>query len=164
MIGDGMRVRHGFKTLTGVAVLGAMLGTAVVTTSPGVAGAASVPGLSPTSVTVGTISTQTGTLASNFSSLIYGERAYFNYVNNTLGGVNGRKINYQYALDDAGNPTTFNQDVYKRQGPSRPERAARSGSRGRSRPGSTGARPPTVARHLGPATCSVRRRGTASRL
>jgi ABC-type branched-subunit amino acid transport system substrate-binding protein len=86
-----------------------MLGTAVVTTSPGVAGAASVPGLSPTSVTVGTISTQTGTLASNFSSLIYGERAYFNYVNNTLGGVNGRKINYQYALDDAGNPTTFNQ-------------------------------------------------------
>jgi len=104
-----MRVRHGFKTLTGVAVLGAMLGTAVVTTSPGVAGAASVPGLSPTSVTVGTISTQTGTLASNFSSLIYGERAYFNYVNNTLGGVNGRKINYQYALDDAGNPTTFNQ-------------------------------------------------------
>jgi len=90
-------------------VLGAMLGTAVVTTSPGVAGAASVPGLSPTSVTVGTISTQTGTLASNFSSLIYGERAYFNYVNNTLGGVNGRKINYQYALDDAGNPTTFNQ-------------------------------------------------------
>ena len=109
MIGDGMRVRHGFKTLTGVAVLGAMLGTAVVTTSPGVAGAASVPGLSPTSVTVGTISTQTGTLASNFSSLIYGERAYFNYVNNTLGGVNGRKINYQYALDDAGNPTTFNQ-------------------------------------------------------
>lgn len=90
-------------------MLGAMLGTAVVTTSPGVAGAASVPGLSPTSVTVGTISTQTGTLASNFSSLIYGERAYFNYVNNTLGGVNGRKINYQYALDDAGNPTTFNQ-------------------------------------------------------
>jgi ABC-type branched-subunit amino acid transport system substrate-binding protein len=62
-----------------------------------------------TSVTVGTISTQTGTLASNFSSLIYGERAYFNYVNNTLHGVNGRKINYKYALDDGGNPTTFNQ-------------------------------------------------------
>ena len=57
---------------------------------------------------MGTISTQTGTLAANFSSLIYGERAYFDYIN-AQGGVNGRKINYQYALDDGGNPTTFNQ-------------------------------------------------------
>ena len=60
------------------------------------------------SITVGTISTQTGTLASNFSSLIYGERAYYDYIN-AQGGVNGRKINYKYALDDGGNPTTFNQ-------------------------------------------------------
>jgi branched-chain amino acid transport system substrate-binding protein len=60
------------------------------------------------SITVGTISTQTGVLASNFGSLIYGEKAYFNYIN-AQGGVNGRKINYQYALDDGGNPTTFNQ-------------------------------------------------------
>jgi branched-chain amino acid transport system substrate-binding protein len=81
----------------------------VATTSTAGAATASVPGLTSNSVTVGTISTQTGTLASNFSSLIYGERAYFNYVNNTLHGVNGRKINYQYALDDGGNPTTFNQ-------------------------------------------------------
>ncbi len=60
------------------------------------------------SITVGTISTQTGTLASNFSSLIYGEKAYYQYIN-AQGGVNGRKINYKYALDDGGNPTTFNQ-------------------------------------------------------
>ena len=60
------------------------------------------------SITVGTISTQTGTLASNFSSMIYGERAYYNYIN-AQGGVNGRKIDYKYALDDGGNPTTFNQ-------------------------------------------------------
>ena len=33
------------------------------------------------SITVGTISTQTGTLASNFSSLIYGEKAYYKYIN-----------------------------------------------------------------------------------
>ncbi len=57
---------------------------------------------------MGTISTQTGTLASNFSSLIYGEKAYYNYIN-AQGGVNGRKIDYKYALDDGGNPTTFNQ-------------------------------------------------------
>jgi branched-chain amino acid transport system substrate-binding protein len=80
----------------------------VTTTSAAGAASASVPGLTSTSVTVGTISTQTGTLASNFSSLIYGERAYYNYIN-AQGGVNGRKINYKYALDDGGNPTTFNQ-------------------------------------------------------
>ena len=49
-----------------------------------------------------------GELASNFSSLIYGEKAYFDYIN-AQGGVNGRKIDYKYALDDGGNPTTFNQ-------------------------------------------------------
>ncbi len=40
--------------------------------------------------------------------VIYGERAYFDYVN-AQGGVNGRKIDYKYAVDDGGNPTTFNQ-------------------------------------------------------
>ena len=60
------------------------------------------------SITVGTISTQTGTLAGGFSSLIYGERAYFDYIN-SQGGVNGRKIDYKYALDDGGNPSQFNQ-------------------------------------------------------
>jgi ABC-type branched-subunit amino acid transport system substrate-binding protein len=95
------------KALAAAALTGTMLLVGVVTTTS-TAGAASVPGLTPTSVTVGTISTQTGTLASNFSSLIYGERAYYNYIN-AQGGVNGRKIDYKYALDDGGNPTTFNQ-------------------------------------------------------
>src|ERR1700722_19193582 len=111
-IGDGMRVRHGSKALTAAALLGTMLAAAVVTTSGGAAGAAaariSAPGVTSNSITVGTISTQTGTLASNFSSLIYGEKAYYDYIN-ASGGVNGRKIDYKYALDDGGNPTTFNQ-------------------------------------------------------
>ena len=109
-IGDGMRVRHGSKALTAAALLGTMLAGALVTTSGGAAGAAtsSAPGVTSNSITVGTISTQTGTLSANFSSLIYGERAYYDYIN-AQGGVNGRKINYKYALDDGGNPTTFNQ-------------------------------------------------------
>jgi branched-chain amino acid transport system substrate-binding protein len=76
----------------------------------GAAGAAtsSAPGVTSNSITVGTISTQTGPIASNFSSLIYGERAYFDYID-AQGGINGRKIDYKYALDDAGNVTTFNQ-------------------------------------------------------
>jgi branched-chain amino acid transport system substrate-binding protein len=102
-----MRVRHGFKALTGVAVLGAMLGTAVVTTSPGVAGAASAaPDVTSNAITVGTISTQTGPLAGNAAPVIYGEKAYFDYIN-AQGGVNGRKIDYKYALDDGGNPSQF---------------------------------------------------------
>jgi len=107
-----MRVKRGSTTrvapvLTGVALVVTM---AVVPLRP--AGAASsspsAPGVTANSITVGTISTQTGTLAANSSSLIYGERAYFDYIY-AQGGVNGRKIDYKYALDDGGNPTTFNQ-------------------------------------------------------
>jgi branched-chain amino acid transport system substrate-binding protein len=104
-------MKLGHRALMAMALTGTMLGAAAVTASAGSAGAAtasSAPGVTSNSITVGTISTQTGTLASNFSSLIYGERAYYNYIN-AQGGVNGRKINYSYALDDGGNPTTFNQ-------------------------------------------------------
>jgi branched-chain amino acid transport system substrate-binding protein len=104
-------MRLGQRALMAMALIGTVLGGAAVTLSAGSAGAAttsSAPGVTANSITVGTISTQTGTLASNFASLIYGERAYYDYIN-AQGGVNGRKINYQYALDDGGNPTTFNQ-------------------------------------------------------
>ena len=89
---------------------GAALAATCILAPAGTASAASsgAPGVTATSITVGTISTQTGTLAANSSSVIYGERAYFDYVN-AQGGVNGRKIDYKYALDDGGNPTTFNQ-------------------------------------------------------
>jgi ABC-type branched-subunit amino acid transport system substrate-binding protein len=105
-----MRVRDGFKALMATALAGTALLTAIVTASAGSAGAqtSSAPGVTSNSITVGSISTQTGELASNFSSLIQGEKAYFDYIN-AQGGVNGRKINYQYQLDDGGNPTTFNQ-------------------------------------------------------
>lgn len=110
MIGDGMRVRQGFKAALATVLAGTALAAIIVVSTATSAGAAatSAPGVTANSITVGTISTQTGTLASNFGSLIYGEKAYFDYIN-AQGGVNGRKINYQYALDDGGNPTTFNQ-------------------------------------------------------
>jgi ABC-type branched-subunit amino acid transport system substrate-binding protein len=104
-----MGARHGFRALFATVFTGGLLAAAVVVPASGGAGAASsAPGVTSNSITVGTISTQTGTLASNFSSLIYGEKAYYDYIN-AQGGVNGRKINYAYALDDGGNPTTFNQ-------------------------------------------------------
>jgi branched-chain amino acid transport system substrate-binding protein len=96
-----------------------VLGVAAMTVATSVGGAAGAatsgaPGVTANSITVGSISTQTGPISSNFSSLIEGEKAYFDYVDapasqGGLGGINGRKIDYKYALDDAGNSTTFNQ-------------------------------------------------------
>lgn len=103
----GRRGRAG----VGIAVSWVALLISAVLAPAGAADAATsnaAPGVTPDSITVGTISTQTGTLAANSSSLIYGEKAYFRYIN-ARGGVNGRKIDYKYALDDGGNPTTFEQ-------------------------------------------------------
>ena len=113
MIGDDMRVRHAIRALLATAALTgiAVTGATVLAPAAGAGAAAatsSAPGVTSNSITVGTISTQTGVLASNFSSLIQGEKAYFAYID-AQGGVNGRKIDYKYALDDGGNPTTFNQ-------------------------------------------------------
>ncbi len=105
-----MRVSQGIKALVATAFTGGLVASALAV-APAGAGAASTsnaPGVTSNSITVGTISTQTGPIASNFSSLIYGEKAYYQYIN-AQGGVNGRKIDYKYALDDGGNPTTFNQ-------------------------------------------------------
>jgi hypothetical protein len=79
-IGEGVVMKPGHRALIAVALTGMMLGAAVVIGPAGSAGAAttsSAPGVTSNSITVGTISTQTGTLAANFSSLIYGERAYY---------------------------------------------------------------------------------------
>jgi ABC-type branched-subunit amino acid transport system substrate-binding protein len=105
-----MQVRPGIKAAMATVFAGTLLATTIVVSTASGAGAAAstAPGVTSNSITVGTISTQTGVLASNFGSLIYGEKAYFDYINAT-GGVNGRKIDYKYALDDGGNPTTFNQ-------------------------------------------------------
>ena len=107
-----MRVRHGSKALTAAALLGTMLAGAIVTTSGGAAGAGGDELCTGGDVELhhrgDDLDPNRDALAANFSSLIYGERAYYDYIN-AQGGVNGRKINYKYALDDGGNPTTFNQ-------------------------------------------------------
>jgi ABC-type branched-subunit amino acid transport system substrate-binding protein len=104
-----MKIRQNVRTIITEVMAGAALLAASMTLGAGTAGAAtsSAPGVTSNSITVGSISTETGTLASNFGSLIYGEKAYFDYIN-AAGGVNGRKINYKYQLDDGGSPTTFN--------------------------------------------------------
>src|SRR6201997_4199918 len=65
---------------------------------------ASAPGITATTITVGTHQPLTGPAAPGYSEIAPASAAYFAYVN-ANGGVYGRKIVYKY-LDDAYNPTT----------------------------------------------------------
>jgi branched-chain amino acid transport system substrate-binding protein len=64
---------------------------------------ASAPGITSTTITIGSHQPLTGPAAPGYSEIAPASAAYFAYVN-AHGGVNGRKIVYKY-LDDAYNPT-----------------------------------------------------------
>jgi len=59
-------------------------------------------GVTKDTITIGGTFPQSGT-ASFYYSVYKGANAYFQYINNEKGGVNGRKINYIIA-DDVYNP------------------------------------------------------------
>jgi branched-chain amino acid transport system substrate-binding protein len=61
------------------------------------------PGVTSTSVTIGGTFPLTG-VASLYKTIPAAEKAYFDYVNDTQGGVNGRKINFEI-LDDSYDPS-----------------------------------------------------------
>ena len=65
---------------------------------------ASAPGITATTITIGSHQPLTGPAAPGYSEIAPASAAYFAYVN-ANGGVNGRKVVYKY-LDDAYNPTT----------------------------------------------------------
>src|SRR6201997_5335312 len=65
---------------------------------------ASAPGITATTITVGSHQPLTGPAAPGYSEIAPASAAYFAYVN-AHGGVYGRTIKYNY-LDDAYNPTT----------------------------------------------------------
>ena len=73
-------------------------------TSAACAAATGSPGVTPTTINTGAMSTLTGPIASNFESLVPGIQAYYDYVN-AHGGVDGRKIQLTYNTDDTGNPS-----------------------------------------------------------
>jgi branched-chain amino acid transport system substrate-binding protein len=64
---------------------------------------ASAPGITPTSILIGSHQPLTGVAAPGYSEIAPAANAYFQYVN-AHGGIYGRKITYKY-LDDAYNPT-----------------------------------------------------------
>jgi ABC-type branched-subunit amino acid transport system substrate-binding protein len=65
---------------------------------------ASAPGITPTTITIGSHQPLTGVAAPGYSEIAPASAAYFKYVN-AHGGIYGRKIVYKY-LDDMYNPTT----------------------------------------------------------
>ena len=65
---------------------------------------ASAPGITPTTITIGSHQPLTGPAAPGYSEIAPGSAAYFAYVN-AHGGVYGRSIIYKY-LNDAYDPTT----------------------------------------------------------
>src|SRR5581483_5652982 len=64
---------------------------------------ASAPGITATSVTIGSTQPLSGIAAPGYSEIAPASKAMFDYIN-SQGGINGRTINYTY-LDDQYNPT-----------------------------------------------------------
>jgi ABC-type branched-subunit amino acid transport system substrate-binding protein len=75
----------------------------VVAACGGGGGGSSAPGVTKTSVLIGSHQPLTGPAAPGYSEIAPAAKAYFTYLN-ANGGVNGRKINLIYK-DDAYNPT-----------------------------------------------------------
>ncbi len=71
--------------------------------SGGTSNQASAPGITATSVTIGSTQPLTGPAAPGYSEIAPAANAYFQYVN-AHGGVFGRSINFKF-LDDGYNPT-----------------------------------------------------------
>jgi ABC-type branched-subunit amino acid transport system substrate-binding protein len=84
--------------LTGASLLGAC-GNAPVT----VTAAGNTDGVFPDRIVVGSLSSQTGPLPADFAPVVTGAQVYFDMVNGQ-GGVNGRRIDMPYKLDDESSP------------------------------------------------------------
>lgn len=107
-------MRHSIRLVASV-VIGVTLVASTAVLAAGASTSRSVtpkgvPGVTATQVKVGAIVTQTGPLAADFAPYLDGVHAYFDYVNK-LGGVNHRKIDLAWPLDDASNPDTNVKDA-----------------------------------------------------
>jgi len=78
-------------------------GSSSPSSSSGGGAQGSEPGITSTSIKVGTHMPLTGVAAPGYSEIPVGAKAYFDYINDQ-GGVNGRKIEY-IVKDDGYNPT-----------------------------------------------------------
>jgi ABC-type branched-subunit amino acid transport system substrate-binding protein len=96
----------------GVAACSSSSSSSATSSSSGSSNAAltaSAPGVTTTTITIGSHQPLTGPAAAGYSEIAPAATAYFQYVN-ANGGVYGRKIVYKY-LDDGYNPTTTSSVV-----------------------------------------------------
>src|SRR5207244_13427792 len=100
MGGNALRIR-GIAIIC-VAGLLAACGNSTSSTDSGT-NTASAPGITATTITIGSTQPLTGPAAPGYSELAPASNAYFQYLN-AHGGISARKITYQY-LDDGYNAT-----------------------------------------------------------
>ncbi|HEY7282922.1 MAG TPA: ABC transporter substrate-binding protein [Actinomycetota bacterium] len=86
----------------GLRVIAATIAATLLAAACGSGGGASSPGVTSTSITIGSTQPLTGPAAPGYSEIAPASNAYFQWVNDH-GGVDGRKIVYKY-LDDGYNP------------------------------------------------------------
>jgi branched-chain amino acid transport system substrate-binding protein len=102
------RLNHATKRTTlaaAVTVAGMVLAVGACGKSSSSSSASSnAPGVTATTITVGTHQPLTGPAAPGYSKISPATKAYFDYVN-ANGGINGRKIEYK-VLNDSYNPAT----------------------------------------------------------
>ena len=108
--------RHTRRGIVLVATIGLVTALAACTSGNSGKGgggnaAASVPGITATTVTVGSHQPLTGPAAPGYSKISPATNAYFQWVN-AHGGINGRKIIYK-VMDDGYNPATTVTDVHQ---------------------------------------------------
>ncbi|HEX3792238.1 MAG TPA: ABC transporter substrate-binding protein [Pseudonocardiaceae bacterium] len=93
-----------FSNLRAIAVLAAAVAlTATACGGSGGSSSSATPGITDTTVTIGSTDPLTGQAAPGYSEIPVAAQAYFDYLN-AAGGINGRKITLKY-LDDGYNPT-----------------------------------------------------------
>jgi len=94
--------RRRIRTLV-AAVMAAGLGVGACSNSvtPPSTGGTGAPGVTDTSITVGSIANVTGPLSADFAPIVNGVEAYFSMVN-AQGGVSGRKLRLGFQTDDQG--------------------------------------------------------------
>lgn len=88
----------------------AALGLASCSNANAGGGSGTAQGVTSNSITVGAVAALSGALSEGFGDIVYGNEAYFKMIN-AEGGVDGRKIDLKYVLDDQGDGTTDSDDV-----------------------------------------------------
>src|SRR3954463_2955640 len=97
-----MRISH-IRLLAGGAVLALAAAGCGGGSSGGGGGGSSAPGVTDTTITIGSTQPLTGVAAPGYSEIAPAAKAYFDFIN-ANGGINGRKIVYKY-VDDGYDPS-----------------------------------------------------------